>query len=202
MKPDLNSIYSHSPRLIGEDDFFKAAVCIPLLETAHDYEILFEVRSKKIPDQPGDVCLPGGALEPAESFEDACVRETCEELLIRPEQIRIIGEADILHVRNTLIRPFVGLLTAYSGTFSKAEVEEVFQVPLSYFLETEPEKYPVESIPKPSDDFPFDRIQGGRNYQWRTMRTDELFYEYDGHVIWGLTARLVHAFCRILSKED
>lgn len=198
MKPDLQNIYSHKPRLIGEDDFFKAAVLIPLLETDGNYDILFEVRARHIPDQPGDVCLPGGALEPAERFEEACVRETCEELLIRPEQIRIIGAADILHVRNIMICPYVGILSEYSGTYSKAEVAEVFRVPLSFFLETEPERHLVESVVKPADDFPFELIQGGRNYKWRTMQTEELFYQYQGHVIWGLTARMINAFCKLL----
>ena len=198
MKPDLSNIRSHKPRLIGEDNFFKAAVLIPLLETDGNYDILFEVRSFHIPDQPGDVCLPGGGVEPFESFEEACVREACEELLIRPQQLQIIGASDILHVRNSMIRPYVGILTGYSGTYCEDEVAETFRVPLSYFLETEPDKYLVETVVQPAEDFPFELIQGGRNYKWRAMPTEELFYQYQGHVIWGLTARMIYAFSKIL----
>lgn len=198
IKTDLDRIRAHRPRHIGEDDFFKAAVCIALIETAEDYDILFEVRSNQIPDQPGDVCLPGGALEAGEDFEEAVVRETCEELLIRPGQLEIIGAVDFLHVRNTLIHPYVGILKDYKGTFSEAEVAEVFRVPISFFRDTEPEKYMVEAMAQPADDFPFELIEGGRDYKWRVMRTEELFYQYDGHVIWGLTARMVYAFMELL----
>ncbi len=198
MKTDIFKFKEHTPKLIGEDRFFKAAVCIALLENGDDYDILFEVRSSQIPDQPGDVCLPGGAVEPGESYEQAAVRETCEELLIRPEQVRIIGPSDILHIRNTIIYPYVGILSDYQDSFSKAEVEEVFRVPLNFFRETVPEKYMVEAMAQPEENFPFDLIQGGRNYKWRVMKTEELFYQYEGHVIWGLTARMINAFCELL----
>ena len=198
MKADIFKIKEHTPKLIGEDRFFKAAVCIALLESGDDYDILFEVRSSQIPDQPGDVCLPGGAVEPGETYEEAAVRETCEELLIKPEQVRIIGPSDILHVRSTIIYPYAGILSDYQGTFSEAEVEEVFRVPLNFFRETVPDKYMVEAMAQPGEDFPYELIQGGRNYKWRVMKTEELFYQYEGHVIWGLTARMIHAFCQLL----
>ena len=198
MKTDIQHFREYTPKLIGENQCFKASVCIALIEAGDDFDILFEVRSSQIPDQPGDVCLPGGAVEPGETFKEAAVRETCEELLISPEQIQIIGPSDIMHVRSTLIYPFVGILSDYQDTFSETEVAEVFRVPLKFFLETAPEKYLVEATARPADDFPFELIQGGRNYKWRIMKTEELFYQYEGHVIWGLTARMVNAFCQLL----
>ena len=175
MKTDLRKIENRFPKLIGEETFFKAAVCIALIENGEDYDVLFEVRSRKIPDQPGDVCFPGGAVEPGESYEHAAVRETCEELLIQREQVRIIGPSDIMHVRNTMIYPYVGILSDYKDTFSKDEVAEVFRVPLEFFRTTVPEKYLVEAMAQPGEDFPYELIQGGRNYKWRVMKTEELF---------------------------
>ena len=144
-----------------------------------DYDVLFEVRSSQIPDQPGDVCFPGGAVEKGESYEEAAVRETCEELFVQPEQIRIIGASDIMHVRNTMIYPYVGILNDYKDSFSEDEVAEVFRVPLRFFLETEPDKYLVDAMAQPGEDFPYELIQGGRNYKWRVMKTEELFYQYE-----------------------
>ena len=198
MKHDLSIFKTHKPRLIGEEDFFKAAVLIALIENGEDYDVLFEVRSSQIPDQPGDVCFPGGAVESGESYEAAAVRETCEELLIKPEQIKIIGASDIMHIRNTMIYPYVGMLTDYRDSFSEDEVAEVFRVPLKFFFETEPDKYVVDAMAQPEEGFPYELIQGGRDYKWRVMHTVELFYQYEGHVIWGLTTRMLDAFLKLL----
>ena len=201
MKPEIELFKYHKPRLIGEEQFFKAAVCISLLPQTAGYDILFEVRSNDIPDQPGDICLPGGSLEEGESYEQAAIRETCEELLIQPEQLTILGPSDVMHSGNTLICPYVGIVHNYQGTFRKAEVAEVFRVPLSFFLETEPAKYEIDGIVQPGKDFPYELINGGKNYKWRSRKTVELFYQYDNHVIWGLTARIIRSFSEIIKNK-
>ena len=66
-----------------------AAVLIPLLPNGNSYDVLFEVRSAGIA-QPGDICFPGGTMEPGETPEVAAVRETTEELLVSREQIRVL----------------------------------------------------------------------------------------------------------------
>ena len=160
--------------------------------------MLFEVRSNQIPDQPGDVCFPGGAVEAGESYEEAAIRETCEELLISPDQIELIGASDIMHIRNMIIYPYVGILTDYKESYSQKEVAEVFRVPLNFFRTTVPDSYLVEAMAQPEEGFPYELIQGGRKYQWRVLKTEELFYQYEGHVIWGLTARMLAAFLKLL----
>lgn len=198
MKTDLSIFKNRTPKLIGEEDFFKAAVLIALIENGEDYDVLFEVRSNQIPDQPGDVCFPGGAVEAGESYEEAAIRETCEELLINPDQIELIGASDIMHIRNMIIYPYVGILTDYKESYSQKEVAEVFRVPLNFFRATVPDSYLVEAMAQPEEGFPYELIQGGRKYQWRVLKTEELFYQYEGHVIWGLTARMLAAFLKLL----
>ena len=68
----------------------------------------------------------------------------------------------------------------------------------SSFLENEPERYSVDSKVIPGEDFPYDRIVGGRNYKWRSRAFDELFYDYNGITIWGLTARVIYSFANII----
>lgn len=198
MSLDLEKIKNRTPRLIGEDKAFKAAVLIALIETADDYDIVLEVRSGKNPRQPGDICLPGGGVEPGETYQEAAIRETCEELLIKPEQIQIIGASDYLHNRNMLVYPYVGILTGYEGTFDETEVAETFRVPVRFFREAQPKRFVYETSTRPGDDFPFELISGGRNYQWHVQKTEEFFYEFEGHVIWGLTARVIRAFLEIV----
>lgn len=198
MKTNLSQFEHRIPKLIGEDTLFKAAVCISLIETKEDYDILFEVRAAHIPDQPGDVCLPGGAVDAGETYEAACIRETCEELLIRPEQIRIIGPADINHAVNSIIYPYVGILSDYHDTFNADEVAEVFRVPLRFFRETPPETYASEVKVTPKEGFPYDRIYGGRSYRFLNTEIENLFWQYEGHTIWGLTARMIHSFLKLL----
>ena len=195
---DLDRIKTHKPLLIGEEEALKAAVCIPLIEAGDDYEVLFEVRSSKIPRQPGEVCLPGGVVEKGETNEEAAIRETCEELLIKPEQLQIIGASDIMFARSRLVYPFVGILSDYQGTFSELEVAETFRVSLRYLKETPPETYGVENSTQYDDTFPNEMIWGNRGFTGYSMKAEEIYYIYEGHVIWGMTARIITAFLKLI----
>ncbi len=169
-----------------------AAVLIPIVEIDGEQHILFEVRSNKLPDQPGDVCLPGGIIENGETALEAVIRETCEELCINENQIEDIQSAKIFHMPSLCMIPFVAKIKAYDFSFSKDEVGEVFIVPLSFFKNNEPEKHIVEWKRAPGEDFPYDKIVGGKNYRWRKQSQVEIFYEYSGHVIWGSTAKIIY----------
>ena len=185
---------NYVPQPIGIETCHESAVAIPLIDTAHGPEILFEVRSSKIDRQPGDICLPGGVREGEESPVETALREMEEELLISRDQILVVGEADYLLTGNLLIRPVVCLLRDYTGTFSEAEVAEVFTVPLSFFRETEPEHYEMRIRKEPSENFPFHRIIGGENYRFHTWKEESLFYFWERRNIWGYTAKILKSF--------
>ena len=89
-------------------------------------------------------------------------------------------------------------VTEYQNTFSQAEVDEVFTVPLEFFLHTEPECYLTRAKVEPGEDFPYELICGGRDYQWRSRKEEVCFYQYEGHVIWGLTAKMMRAFAEVM----
>jgi peroxisomal coenzyme A diphosphatase NUDT7 len=172
-----------------------SAVLIPLIEGERGYEILFEQRSLKLAVQPGDICLPGGGIEEGESPQEAAVRETMEELLIKKEQIKIISPLDgTFGPGDRIIWPFLGIISDYKGSWSKDEVDHTFTIPLSYFLETEPERYEAEQITVPEEGFPYELVTGGRSYRFRKRKYTFLFYRTEKAVIWGATARVIRGF--------
>lgn len=174
-------------------------MCICLAPGLSDdsQRIVFEVRSMSI-GQPGDICLPGGRLEPGESAQDAAIREVCEELLVKESQLDIIGEFGILHTGQRLVHVFVAELSGYEGTFNPDEVQEVFEVPADFFLENTPEEYKTEYRVLENDEFPYDRIVGGKKYNWKDRVDTVYFYQYDRWTIWGLTAKIMRSFGRVI----
>lgn len=177
------------------------AVLVPLVEKNGELEVLFEVRAASLHRQPGEVCFPGGAVEEGEEYADAAARETMEELLVNKEQVEILAPLDILETPGGVtVRPYLGVIRNYEGTFSADEVDHIFSVPLSWFLENEPEKYETTVITVPNEDFPFELIPGGREYHWRKGRYEVYFYR-NQEVIWGMTAKILYAFIRLYREE-
>ncbi|MBQ8646723.1 MAG: CoA pyrophosphatase [Oscillospiraceae bacterium] len=176
----------------------RVAVLLPLLWKDGGWQVLFQVRAARIA-QPGEVCFPGGHLEPGETPAQAAVREVCEELCVRPEQLRLLGEGDrVLTPAGVEVYPFVGVLSDYAGTFSGDEVAETFTVPLDWLKQTPPLQAEVRTQTVPGEDFPYHLIPGGRDYPWGRAKYGVLFWQYGEKVIWGLTAKVLHRMLPLL----
>lgn len=191
--------------ILGLEKYKQYAVLLPLVDVDQEPHILFEVRSIKMRSQPGDVCFPGGRIDQSDFDEKHCaIRETSEELGINPSSIEDVIPLDyIVSDYGRIIYPFAGKLTTLETlNINEAEVAEVFTVPLSFFLQTEPKKYKVNFTVAPEDDFPFELIHGGEDYDWRARKMDELFYEYEERVIWGLTAKIVTHFTNLIKQNN
>lgn len=154
--------------------------------------------------QPGDVCFPGGRVDQEDqTILHSVLRETEEEIGIDQTYIKQIVPLDYIVTNfgdfGGIIYPFVGEITSLEAlSINEEEVAEVFTVPLRYFLEEEPKKYKIAFEVVPEEGFPYHLIHGGKNYDWRPRRMDELFYEYEGRIIWGLTARIIYHFVDLL----
>lgn len=169
-----------------------SAVLIPVLIRSGEYYLLFEVRASDLKTQPGEVCFPGGGMENNETPRQTAVRETMEELLVREDQIEIIGKLDpTITPSNAPLWSYIAVLHGYQGTWSADEVDHVFEVPLKFFMDTEPRHELVDLRQVPGDDFPYELIPGGRSYRWRMKKHEILFYPTEP-VLWGMTARLVY----------
>lgn len=197
----MERFFAHyEPKLIqGKREY---AVLIPIIMVNDFPHILYEVRSKNI-SQPGDTSFPGGKVEPGETFQEAAVRETVEELQIPKEAIKVIGEMDFIVRNNVIIRSFVGEIKGIEvqDIVWNEEVAEIYTVPVRYFMENKPDVYSVNISMDYPDDFPFNRIPNGKNYPFYTPTSAIPFYNLEDHYLWGFTASLTERLVNIMSEH-
>lgn len=206
MKADdiFTTLANYKPNILGYEHFNKFSLLLPLVDIDDETHLLFEVRSYSMRSQPGDVCFPGGRVDRSDRTElHSALRETEEEIGIGETYIKNVIPLDYMVASfDRIIYPFIGYVTSLKEMdINEKEVAEVFTVPLNFFIENEPEKYKVSFEVIPEKGFPFHLIQGGEDYDWRTRNMDELFYEYDGRIIWGLTARIIYHFVHVLKRK-
>ena len=199
----LMGFKDRTPKVLGSETFSEYAILLPLIEVKNDIHVLFEVRSLKMRRQPGEICFPGGRIDRSDSDERAAaIRETSEELGIQENAISDIYPLDyIVSPFGTIIYPYVGKLNVQLEDLrpNSAEVEEIFTIPLVYVQEREPDLYNIKFKMEPEESFPFKEIPGGENYNWQARNMKEHFYYYEDKVIWGLTARVLQHFVKLLS---
>lgn len=179
----------------------KYAVLIPIIELNGETHLLFEVRSMQLRSQPGDICFPGGRVEKHDVNEkQSAIRETIEELGLPQNDISNVYPLDIMMPSpERKIYTYIGQIKDLANVqLNKSEVEEIFTVPLSYFVHTKPKTYEVTFKATPEENFPFHLIVGGEKYDWRNGKIDQHFYEYNDKVIWGLTAKIILDFLTVL----
>ena len=170
----------------------KYAILIPWVETDSGNALLLEVRSQLV-KQPGEVCFPGGKAEPGESVIEAAVRETCEELGLEPDAIEVISELQPLIMGDGRevypVSARLHIKDIESLVLSDDEVAEVFLLPIKWLEENPSTHYDLAETP--DEDLPEKLLSYLSHYgEYRkTGQTD--YFEYDGHGIWGLTARII-----------
>lgn len=191
---------AHEPGLLGAKHSY-AVLCPVIDHLPGGPSLLYEVRAAQL-RQGGEVCFPGGRMEPGETPEVCALRETEEELSIPREEIRILGATDfIANQRNFLLRPVLGLVSPAGFAAirpSPAEVAEIFTVPLAFFRDVEPEVWSYDLAPQLPEDFPYARFGIPQEYPWAHGRVEVPFWCYQGHVIWGMTARITRDLIRSL----
>lgn len=170
-----------------------AAVLVPLVEGEEGPSLLFEVRAARMQDQPGEVCFPGGGMEPGETPEGAALREAEEELSLPREQVTVLGALPPLrHSSMRLVYPIVGAVPSKALERlipAPAEVERWFTVPLDWFRRRPPELCRYTLAPQNVEEQP----EAVRAFLTRhRVQRESLYWPWEGASIWGLTARVLH----------
>jgi len=155
----------------------RAAVLIPLLHTDDGAALLLTMRTDEVERHKGQISFPGGGVEDGESLLDAALRETYEEIGVRPEDVDILGGLDEEEtaISGFRVTPFVGLIPYPNRLrLSAHEVRAILRVPLHVLLD--PHNVRTEI---------WDR---------RGRPTVIYFYTAGREVIWGATARIIARF--------
>lgn len=159
-----------------------AAVLLPLYQHNGDYGVLFTQRSHTVYYHRGQISFPGGGHEPQDaSLQHTALRESAEEIGLQPEDVRVLGQLDDLLTTNSnyLVRPFVGTIPyPYPFALDQRETASIIEVPLTFLRQNNP---PVEEV---------------RDYEGRPVQS--VFFDYQGHVIWGATAKILKQFLDLL----
>ncbi|MBS6215558.1 MAG: CoA pyrophosphatase [Clostridiales bacterium] len=192
-----------APRRAGFQDVTgEYAVLVPLVESPAGLQVLFEVRSATLRRQPGEVCFPGGRMEPGEEPTACALRETWEELGIPPEGVEVLAPLDkVLHQSGFLMHPVLGRIDpAWLARVrpQEAEVAETFLAPLSYFLEEKPLCPSFPLVPQVGEDFPYAQIGFPQGYDWKGARVEVPIYTWEGRAIWGITGRVMKHLAEVL----
>lgn len=201
---DIRKAYEgRLPQPIGKHKFF--SVLIPLVTVENRVNLLFEVRSRSMESQPGEVCFPGGNMDKGETPLQCALRETHEEIGVSSDKIRLIGPGDVLYgYANYTLFTYMGVIDYADyekATLNREEVEEVFLIPLEKFEKYPPEVYRENIFTEIDDNFPYEKIGIDESYQWRVGEWDIPIYDIDGRIIWGLTARITKNMVDFLKSK-
>ena len=155
-----------------------AAILVPLLRSAGHWHVLMTKRAEHLAHHAGQISFPGGKVEPDDDGPvSAALREAFEEVRLMPQSVSIAGGLDAVHSpAGFIVYPIVGIVGGDDGldglVADPAEVDLIFTLPLSHV--TNPSN--LRLVPRETN--------GRRNDYW--------VVDYDEHLIWGLSARVLN----------
>ena len=170
---------------IQDDRLKRAAVLIPVFKKDGEYHLLFTRRTDRVEHHKGQISFHGGRQDPEDpDLLTTALREAEEEMGIRKEDVRILGELDdICTVTDFCVAPFVGLIPyPYPFRPNPHEIAETIEVPLAALLD--PNRLRKEF-----------REHAGRS-------GPVYFYQHGRHIIWGATASILKQLLDLLPEEE
>jgi len=173
-----------NPTMRPSEDLTPAAVLVPLVDRPEGLTVLLTQRTAHLNDHAGQISFPGGRVEPEDpDHQYAALREAEEEVGLPPDRVDVIGTLDYYIVRSGYrVTPIVGFVNPpFEVRADPFEVAEVFEVPLSFVLDTD--NHVLES-----------RTDQG---------VERTFYvlPYENRYIWGATAGMLVNLSDVLAGK-
>lgn len=161
-----------------------AAVLVPLIGREDGLRVILTRRTAHLKDHGGQIAFPGGRRDPGDADAvDTALRETEEEVAIPRERIRILGRLSPYVTRTGYdVTPVVGLVSPPINPKPEPfEVEEIFEVPLAFFLDR-------------ANHQRHSRTVGGVARSFYAM-------PFGDYYIWGATAGMIVNLVDVLAAE-
>ncbi len=157
----------------------RAAVLIPLINREQGWQVLLTKRPETMPRHPGQISFPGGRIETGERAVEAALRETYEEVGIKPNRVHVIGRLDSFNaVSEFRVTPYVGVVDPAAPIIPcEREVAESFEIPLKFFMN------PANHVPRIIE------YDGQKVKLWDMPFTDE---SGKHRHVWGMTAMMLY----------
>jgi NTP pyrophosphatase (non-canonical NTP hydrolase)/8-oxo-dGTP pyrophosphatase MutT (NUDIX family) len=143
--------------------------------------ILFTRRAASLKNHAGQISFPGGRVEPADTGPvDAALRETEEEIGLARSHVEVVGFLpDHLVISGYRVTPVVALVApGFEIAVDATEVEEVFEVPMSFVLDSR------------------NHVRRVREFDGEQIEFTD--FPYGRHNIWGATAGMLLTLYRTL----
>jgi len=187
-KFDLDSVQSRLTRVIPvlrSEDLPVAGVAVIIDPTDRGGSILL-IRRRELKGDPwsGQIAFPGGRMSTSDrDLLETAMREAKEEVGVQLKDHQLLGHLPLTETRSRRMRvlPSAFQLKSTVVLRSNVEVAETFWVPLADF-----EKLEIKNSKVKVDD--------------GTLRVPS--YEYEGHVIWGLTFRILNLLLNRKTPRD
>lgn len=173
------------PEVISvEDKDGRPAATLVLLypDAAGEAHFVLTVRQASLRAHSGQVSLPGGALEPGETPEDAARREAWEEVGVGPEAVEVLGRLTPLYIPPSgfSVWPVVASTPARPAFRpQEAEVAALVEVPVASLLDPATREHRARDL--------------------RGVAYEVPFFRLGGHEVWGATAMMLAEAAAVLA---
>lgn len=160
--------------IVLREEYRQAAVLVPIVVGREEPAVLLTQRAQHLKLHPGESAFPGGKKDPEdENLLATALREAEEEIGLPPSKVEFLGCLD-QHITRTdiIVSPHVGIISEVIPlTANLDELNVIFKIPLSYLAD--------------QNNLRVDELE------YRGVMIKVPSYHYQGHKVWGVTAKII-----------